>query len=124
MKNFHLSYLFTLLIFLLSGCVTLHRPNEQLAAVLSSYHVPQETYDKMIYEREIDYSDIMNLEKSKVPTSITTKYLNDYNTECMRERMKSEQEDMKSDQEWERTQKKFAHDAKRDFKKFEKRRKF
>jgi len=78
----------------------------------------------MIYGKNIGYDDIMNLERSKVPSTITTKYLNDYNTECMNEHMKSEQEDMKSDQEWARTKKKFDHDAKRDLKKFRKRKKF
>ena len=93
----------------LSGCATFEshtvferKPNEEIVAALSSYNVPQETYDKMIYGKKIEYHDIMNLEESKVPSAITTKYLNDYNANEIR-RIKSEQEDnmqrIKSEQE-------------------------
>lgn len=109
MKNFYLICSLLLLMLFLSGCATFEshtvferKPNEEIVAALSSYNVPQETYDKMIYGKKIEYHDIMNLEESKVPSVITTKYLNDYNINEIRRR-ESDQEDkiqsMESDQE-------------------------
>ncbi|MFI0348789.1 MAG: hypothetical protein ACH346_08565 [Chthoniobacterales bacterium] len=59
----------------LSGCATGPAVDPQVTAVVSAHHVDQGTYDKISHGQSLDYNDLTNLVKSKVPSSIIVGYL-------------------------------------------------
>jgi len=60
---------------LLSGCASGPRVDPQITSAVTAAHVDQTTADKIAAARPLDYSDIMNLVKARVPSHISVGYL-------------------------------------------------
>mgnify|MGYP000308266625 CR=1 FL=1 len=63
------------LILLLSGCASGPQVDPQITTAVTAAHVDQITADKIAAARPLDYSDIMNLAKARVPSHISVGYL-------------------------------------------------
>ncbi|MFZ4115900.1 MAG: hypothetical protein ACOYK6_04140 [Chthoniobacterales bacterium] len=59
----------------LSSCAQGPTVDPQVTATVTADHVPSETRDKMIHGQHLDYNDILNLVKSRVPSYIIVGYL-------------------------------------------------
>lgn len=62
-------------VLLLSGCASGPRVDPQITSAVTAAHVNQGTADKIAAARPLDYSDIMNLVKARVPSHISIGYL-------------------------------------------------
>jgi hypothetical protein len=62
-------------LFSLSSCATGPMVDPQVTSALALHHVPSITSDKVNHAQRLDYTDIMNLVQSKVPTYIIVGYL-------------------------------------------------
>ncbi len=62
-------------LFFLSSCATGPMVDPQVTSALTLHHVPSVTNNKVNHAQRLDYTDIMNLVQSKVPTHIIVGYL-------------------------------------------------
>jgi hypothetical protein len=60
---------------LLGGCASGPLVDPQITTAVTAAHVNQATADKIASARPLDYSDIMNLAKARVPSHIIVGYL-------------------------------------------------
>ncbi len=62
-------------VLLLSGCASGPQVDPQITTAVTNAHVNQATAGKISAARPLDYSDIMNLVKARVPSHISVGYL-------------------------------------------------
>lgn len=60
---------------LFGGCATGPQVDPQITAAVAAAHVDKSTYDKIYNARSLDYADIMNLVRGRVPSRIAVDYL-------------------------------------------------
>jgi hypothetical protein len=60
---------------LLSGCASGPQVDPQITSAVTAAHVDQGTVSKIENARPLDYADIMNLAKARVPSHISVGYL-------------------------------------------------
>jgi hypothetical protein len=64
-----------LLTFLCGGCASGPQVDPQITAAVAAHNVDKGTYNKISNAQTLDYSDIMNLVKGRVPSHITVDYI-------------------------------------------------